>query len=638
MHAQSWKLLLILPLFPSFANSDCDPAHPIDTPIYEECIKGHRNQYLASDQVKNCLNSEVTSPSDCLEPGWGAIYESLVQDCTNLALIPGCGHNDTPVPPKPPAPTPSPPPAPSPKPVINPDPVNPPAPPQPNVDVGDNSRAQAEAASAISSCQQSLSRTQTCCANPYTCASASQQTKLNMIKQKVSNEPMAGQALGDYCDQLEKLSDDSGDYNTTMGSICLANSCSHTCQALAQQIQAKVDSCGNCSALSVYENALSQLNSMVGSCGQAEAQANQWGTQSFASVTPQAAGGICANRLGYNPQSGRTGSQAATKKPNAQSNFKQEDCAQNPNLAGCQQSLANPNQNQMLSTSPAASTDSSNFNVPSMASFDENGPQLDSQIEASQRSTANMVPNSENGNRSAFASSGTSASLSKRATASNGSSNKANVESGTRAGGYAQPIDGSGFEMSIIPKGNFKEKDPSWKGFSLLEYFKKWRGPQDDSSEEIPGRNHDKKRRESSQNLLGHGTEVFMEALSESAKDKPVVFFILVAIAAVVSISLGWIFWIAKGAHEEHGRRFAQRRAGKDRRNQSTAPREPHLERRSNTSDRRTRDQRSGEDRRSVDNHDRRSQKSEENVVVKTDRRVSKNTLHLSPKERRKTG
>lgn len=181
------------------------------------------------------------------------------------------------------------------------------------------------------------------------------------------------------------------------------------------------------------------------------------------------------------------------------------------------------------------------------------------------------------------------------------------IDKGFRSGGYvAGAVDGSGFNVSVATRRPSTKKIET-SGFSLLSYFKKWfNGGSDQTSEPWAGR-REARPEESFLTRLGNDTEIYMESLletSQSGKSFALVFMILL----VVGFAAGWTIWIAKDEYEEHGRRVAQRRGGADRRVLPMEKRE--LERRSNSVDRRVRDQRTCGERRLAENRPRRRQQA----------------------------
>jgi len=346
----------------------------------------------------------------------------------------------------------------------------------------DADAAQSAADDDVNSCRSAKSQATKCCNNPLSCSSslsASDKQSLSDLNNQMQNGPRAGQSISDYCSQMKRMSNSSGNVNNGLASVCASNqsTCTSTCNDLISKYQDLVDSCSNCAASDVYSNTLSTLQSSLSTCRGLQANSNALATQGLSSSSGSGYSQLCAQTAGDgNPGSGAPGGggDPLAQQQAALANQQNNDpygCMTNPGSAACQSCQVNPNtpacQAMANAQAPAqgkagfqdpskkSATDGSGFDLPDNLAALQTKMNMQTNDSPSQLANQNQIPQVANNSGGQIP-------------GQNGSNGQATLGGGARHGmaagpgtntdimnGFQQPgySQGSGFEPVNTQRG-----------------------------------------------------------------------------------------------------------------------------------------------------------------------------------------
>lgn len=350
------------------------------------------------------------------------------------------------------------------------------------------SSAQAQVNADLARCESAQSAATSCCNNPLSCASSSDQSNIRRLGSYANSGDTQGLAAA--CRAMEGSSDSGGDINTSLGAICTNNhyACTNTCSSLANKYQSLMSANENSEAYSIYSSAVSALRSRSSQCGQLSARADALSRQGLSTASNSAYGNYCQQLASASPAAANSPTTA-----NSNSGFIANDmygCTANPNSPACVNCSKNPNSTACLNSKIAADargeagfrakTDSS-ATVGGLNVKDLSGESYDGQIQTASGDMRTITyPNVPNNSGASVLGSqgGSQAQLDGRTRGAIPQSTRTystDVDQGYRSGGYSQPVsDNNTFPMHYGPRpaaAPAKDETSGYQGMDLKQFL-----------------------------------------------------------------------------------------------------------------------------------------------------------------------
>lgn len=163
--------------------------------------------------------------------------------------------------------------------------------------------ATADASADIQLCESSYSTASRCCGNPNSCVnylSAADQRTYYQLASTLSGSAPSGQALNDYCAQMQSVGSTGSDVNVSLAGVCNSqqSACTSVCQQLAQKYQSLISSCNGCASQSVYQDAYQRLAARQSSCSGLARRVDQIASQAVGGSSAAAYANACQRQAG----------------------------------------------------------------------------------------------------------------------------------------------------------------------------------------------------------------------------------------------------------------------------------------------------------------------------------------------------
>ncbi|MBX3020887.1 MAG: hypothetical protein KF799_04360, partial [Bdellovibrionales bacterium] len=152
--------------------------------------------------------------------------------------------------------------------------------------------AQSDASADTSQCEQATRTAVSCCDNPESCLTDSERSQVQSASAQAYSTTQSGQGINSLNQSSTTLNSAGSNVNTIYATACFRSKalCNDTCNNVGNKYTQLSNNCSGCSSSSVYQQAISRVNSAKNTCSRLSA--STYSAQSLNNAANQGLSGL----------------------------------------------------------------------------------------------------------------------------------------------------------------------------------------------------------------------------------------------------------------------------------------------------------------------------------------------------------